>query len=346
MLPRQRPPLGIAASLGIAVLGLGPAASMAQDRPSLDPSLVPPDARLEKIFSGGVNTEGPAVAPDGSLFFVDVPLSRFLPRQAGRIWRYDPRTGAAMIYRSPSGKALGIRFDGAGRMVVAEFADFGGRRITRTELSTGDSEIVAALHEGKPFNGPNDLTIDDRGRIYFTDYGSSAPHEAEHQRTDGVYRVDPDGTVERIIAAVGFPNGIVISPDQKTLYVTSGRLDFDGRRAILAFDLTPEGKATFRRVFALFDPGTVTADGMAVDADGNLYATLYSTTQRTGVAIYSPDGRERGFVPTPEPAKNVAFGRGADGNLLYITAGRSVYRVRLVKHGYQLPAAPTARAPG
>lgn len=309
-------------------------------RPTGDATFVRPTAKLEKVFSNGINTEGPAVAPDGSVYFVDVPLSRDHPRQAGRIWRYDPRTGTSTIYRSPSGKALGIRFDQSGRMVVAEFADFGGRRITRTDLGTGDSEIVAALYQGKPFNSPNDLSIDEQGRIYFTDYGFAAPHETPHQTVDGVYRVDPDGSVERIIARVGLPNGIVVSPDQNTLYVTSGRFDFYDRRAIVAFDLSPEGKAALRSVFALYEPGTVTADGMAVDVEGNLYATLFSRTARTGVVIYSPDGVERAFIPTPEPAKNVAFGRGADSKVLYITAGRSLYRISVEKSGYQLPARP------
>jgi gluconolactonase len=317
--------------------GLNGQEPLALQRPTGDPAIVAPTARLEKVFGNGINTEGPSVAPDGSVYFVDVPLSRDHPRQAGRIWRFDVTTGTTAIYRSPSGKALGIRFDQFGRMVVAEFADFGGRRITRTNLSTGDAEIVAALYQGKPFNSPNDLTIDEQGRIYFTDYGFAAPHEMPGQPVDGVYRIDADGSVARIITGVGLPNGIAISPNQQILYVTSGRFDFQGRRAILAFNLSAEGNATFRSVFALYEPGTVTADGMAVDVEGNLYATLFSRTGRTGVAVYSAEGVERAFIPTPEPAKNVTFGRGATAKVLYITAGRSLYRINVQKVGYQLP---------
>lgn len=307
-------------------------------RPTGDPTIVAPSASLEKVFGNGINTEGPSVAPDGSVYFVDIPLSRDHPRQAGRIWRFDVTNGTTTIYRSPSGKALGIRFDQVGRMVVAEFADYGGRRITRTDLSTGDAEIVAALYQGKPFNSPNDLTIDEQGRIYFTDYGFAAPHEMPGQPMDGVYRIDTDGSVARIIAGVGLPNGIAISPNQQTLYVTSGRFDFQGRRAILAFSLSAEGSATFRSVFAIYEPATVIADGMAVDVEGNLYVTLFSRTARTGVAVYSAEGVERAFIPTPEPAKNVAFGRGAAGKVLYITAGRSLYRINVQRVGYQLAA--------
>lgn len=306
-------------------------------RPIRDTAIVSPSAQLERVFGDGLNTEGPAVAFDGSVYFVDLPLSSSHPTRAGRIWRFDPETGKSTIYRSPSGKALGIEFDTDGRMVVAEFADFGGRRVTRTDLTTGDAEIVAALYNGRPFNGPNDLTIDEKGRIYFTDYRYAAPHEVLYQRVDGVYRIHPDRSIERVTAQARLPNGIVVSPDQKTLYVTSGRFDVEGRRAILAFDLSPEGEASFRSIFAIYEPSAELPDGMAVDVEGNVYVALYSRTTRTGVAVYSPQGTERAFIATPEPAKNVAFGREAQSKTLYITAGRSLYRIHVKKDGYQLP---------
>lgn len=303
-----------------------------------DTAIVSQSARLETVFSGGINTEGPAAALDGSIFFVDVPISQLHDSvTAGRIWRFDHRTGKSTVYRSPSGKAIGLKFDADGRMVVAEFADFGGRRITRTDLATGKAEIIAALFQGKPFNGPNDLTIDEKGRIYFTDYGYNAPHEVIYHRGDGVYRIDPKGTIERIINHAGKPNGIAISPDQKTIYIASNQLDIFGTSAILAYDLSNDGKVVFRSIFEQFEPNTVLPDGMTFDTEGNLYVALFSRIARTGVVVYSPKGKEIAFIPTPERAKNVAFGRGNESNLLYITAGKSLYRISVTKTGYQLP---------
>lgn len=314
-------------------------------RPSDDPSIIAPDARLEKLFGEGVNTEGPAVAPDGSVFFVDAPVSTTTPKTAGRIWRWDPGTHEATIYRSPSGMALGIEFDAEGRMVVAEMSYFGGRRLTRTDLATGDSDILAALYEGKPLGGLNDLTIDAKGRIYASEYDAIAPHEVLHHRTPGVYRIEPNGSIERIIENAGLPNGIVVSPDQRTLYLGASRVDMFGLKAVLAYDLSPDGKAAFRSILVRYEakPGGESPDGMAVDVEGNLWVAVYSRTGRTGVAVYAPSGNELGFILTPEPAKNVAFGRGAERTMLYITAGRSLYRIPVLKEGYQLPT-PAIRA--
>ncbi|HMD15468.1 MAG TPA: SMP-30/gluconolactonase/LRE family protein, partial [Terriglobales bacterium] len=118
----------------------------------------------------------------------------------------------------PSGMAAGTKFDAEGNLVIAEGNDFGGRRISKIDMKTGKSYILAGLYNGRPYNGPNDLTIDEKGRIYFTDpryFG----YEAIEQPILGVYRIDPDGKVTRIITDAGKPNGICVSPDQKTLYV-------------------------------------------------------------------------------------------------------------------------------
>ena len=128
-----------------------------------------PGARLEKLFEGGHLTEGVAAAPDGTIFFSDITFTTETGMQAGHIMRFDPKTGKSTVYRSPSGMSNGLKFDAAGRMVAAEGADYGGRRITRTDLGTGKATILAGLFEGRPFNSPNDVTIDQMGRIYFSD---------------------------------------------------------------------------------------------------------------------------------------------------------------------------------
>src|SRR4051795_1557034 len=127
-------------------------------------AIVPPDAKLEKLFDGGVVlTEGVAVAPDGMVYFSDITFSHVSRDkkgaiEAGHIWKYDPATGKATIFRSPSGMSNGLKFDAEGNLLAAEGADYGGRRVTRTNMKTGKSYIVAGLFEGKPLNSPNDIS--------------------------------------------------------------------------------------------------------------------------------------------------------------------------------------------
>ena len=105
-------------------------------------------------------------------------------------------------------------------MVVAEGADFGGRRVTRTDMTTGKSTIIAGFYNSRPFNSPNDITIDEKDRIYFSD-PRYLGHEPVDQPVMGVYRIDTDGSIHRIITDAGKPNGVAVSPNQKTLYVVS-----------------------------------------------------------------------------------------------------------------------------
>src|SRR5262245_47057235 len=182
--------------------------------------IFPNGSKLEMVFTGGVLTEGVAAAPDGTMYFSDITFTYTSGMQAGHIMKFDPKTGKTTVFRSPSGMSNGIKFDAQGRMIVAEGADYGGRRVTRTDMRTGKSEILAGLYEGKPLNSPNDLTIDEKGRIYFSDprYLGDEPVE---QPVMAVYRIDPDRSIHRIVTDAGKPNGVAISPDQKTLYVVS-----------------------------------------------------------------------------------------------------------------------------
>jgi gluconolactonase len=315
--------------------------------------IVPADAKLEKLFDGGmVLTEGVAVGPEGMVYFSDITFSFFSKQntgklEAGHIWKYDPATGKTTIFRSPSGMSNGIKFDAAGDMIVAEGADYGGRRVIRTDMKTGKSYILAGLFEGKPFNSPNDLSIDEKGRIYFSD-PRYLGHEPIEQPVQAVYRIDPDGAVHRIITDAGKPNGLCVSPDQKTLYVISndngatgiGRLPMDaslkkGSMALLAYDLAPDGTAKFRKTLVDYAPQDG-PDGMVSDVEGNLYVAVRDET-RPGIYVYSPEGKELAYIKTEIPT-NVGFGRGKDSKMLYVTAGKSLYRIRVNKDGYQLAA--------
>jgi gluconolactonase len=324
--------------LGALVLAGGSAAAPpgAQETAILRGPVIGPDARLERIYTGGVHTEGPAVAPDSRLFFCDITVSFASGMRAGEILVFDPRNDETRVFRSPSGMAAGLAFDRDGNLLATEGADFGGRRVTRTDMRTGRAVIVAGLMDGRPFNAPNDLVLDRRGRVYFTDpryFG----HEPIEQPVLGVYRVDPDGTVARIIWDVTKPNGIALSPDERTLYVSDNDTGvFDprpadnltrrgGQHRIWAFTLAESGGVTDRRVFVDF-PGERGADGMRVDRDGRLWAAVQSAG-RMGVRVYAPDGREIAHMPTPEMPWNLALGDDRGRTMLYVTAGTSVYRI-------------------
>lgn len=319
--------------------------------------IVPADAKVVKIFDAGlVLTEGVAVAPDGMVYFSDITFTHVArelkqPIEAGHIWKYDPNTGKSTIFRSPSGMSNGLKFDANGDLLAAEGADHGGRRVTRTDMKTGKTYIVAALYEGRPFNSPNDITIDEKGRIYFSD-PRYLGHEPIDQPIMAVYRIDTDGSVHRIITDAGKPNGVAISPDQKTLYVVSndngmtgiGRIpkDNDGKDAPLrkgamalhAYDLAADGSAKFRKTLVDYAPQDG-PDGLVVDSKGNLYVAVRDET-KPGIGIYSPDGKEIGYIKTELPT-NVGFGRGKEANVLYITAGKSLYKIKVNAEGYHLP---------
>ncbi len=302
-------------------------------------TIVAQGAKLEKVYFDGFWLEGPAQGPDGQIYFSDVTMTWRTGMSAGATMRFDPKTGQTSVYRSPSAMSNGIAFDSQGRMVVAHGADFGGRFISRTDLSTGKATILAGLYNGKPFNSPNDLDIDSEGRIYFTDpryFG----HEPIDQPVNGVYRIDTNGMVHLILADVARPNGIAISPDQRTLYVTE--LDFfladrrieagvpwrSGDMKILKYELSSNGTAKNRSVFVDYgaeDGGG--ADGIKVDRDGNVYAAV-QTTKRFGVRVYSPDASEIAYIPLPEKPNNVALASHDGRNWPYIaTQGGALYRI-------------------
>ena len=275
-------------------------------------------------------TEGPTVDADGSVYFTDIGNNR--------IMRMAP-DGGLSTFRQPGNRANGLIFDEQWRLVACEGGDgsTADPRITRTTVETGEVEVLADRYEGKLFHRPNDLTIDGSGRIYFTDR-PEPDHGPERTGVHGVYRIDPDGAIERILTEpeVVRPNGIVISPDDTTLYVLETEQSEGGPRSILAFDLAADGTAGNKRVFHDFYPGR-SGDGMTIDTEGNLYVAaglnrLRGTTETldnpAGVYVLAPDAELIEFIPIPEDTiTNAAFG-GPDMRTLYVTAGKTLFRIR------------------
>jgi gluconolactonase len=315
--------------------------------------IVGPDAKLELLFtrtaniSGGL-TEGPAVAPDGSIYFTDIPFGK----DNGMILRFDPKTKQTTVFTDDSGKANGLIFDATGGLLACEGAGFGGRRVSRWNVQTKARTTLTDNIGGKKYNAPNDLCLDSQGRIYFTDprYVGDEPRELEHR---AVYRIDKDGKVQEVTHQVSKPNGIAISPDDKTLYLAdhdngTDKIDptapppKEGDMKIYSFPLNPDGTVGARKTVIDFGDKKG-CDGMTVDSEGHIYLTTRDQS-RPGVLVVDPHGREVGFIPTGAPNQttaepvglpsNVEFGLGEELNVLYITVDKSLYRIRLKVKGF------------
>jgi gluconolactonase len=274
-------------------------------------------------------TEGPAAAPDGSVYFADIVNDRILRLAPG---------GDVELFRSPSGRTNGQVFDAAGRLWHCEGAEFGpngGRRVSRTDLESGRYEVVTDRYEGRRYNAPNDICVDGLGRLFFTDPCYTEPADLELD-VKAVYRIDPDGGVERIVSQpeIQSPNGIAVTQDGATLYVVDSNHAAGGNRKIWGFDVDTSGRTSNQRL--VFDFGTARGgDGMELDLDGNLYVAAGANVARdarettaypAGVYVITPAGELFGSIPVPEDrVTNVAFG-GPDGRTLYVTAGKTLFR--------------------
>jgi gluconolactonase len=317
---RLEVPRPMPASVLVLLMALQRAAAPGADADADAGRVLAPGASLEKLWGEGSFTEGGALAGDGAILFSDI---------GNRILRFDPATRAVTVFREPSGRANGLIFDAKGRLIAAEGANTGGgRRVSITEPD-GTVRTLADRYQGRRFNSPNDVAIDRRGRVYVSDprYVGDDPRELDFE---AVFRIDADGTVVRLDTTAAKPNGVAVSPDGMTLYVSDNG---PKRRALLALDLDPEtGSASRPRVLHDFGTGRG-VDGMTVATDGRIVASAGSGAD-AGVHVFTPDGRRLALIPTPEPPTNVEFG-GADRKTLYITAGKSLYRIDTTMVGAQ-----------
>lgn len=290
--------------------------------------------------------EGP-VWRDGSLYFTD----------GTHINRLDAATGVTSVFKEACGSSNGLAFDGQGSLLACESK---GRRVVRYGPDGGIT-VLAAAYGGKPFNSPNDLALDSKGRIYFTDprYGPRDHMEMRDSKgglVEGVYRIDCSGglagaglgpVVARILGPgeVERPNGILVSPGDRHLYVCDNNNNtHGGARKLLRFDLQSAGsvKPGSKRVIFDWKNGRG-PDGMKMDRKGRLYvaagvnqANQFETDEfKAGCYILSPEGRLIDFVPTaPDEATNCAFG-GADFRTLYITSGNHLWSLPLKATGWR-----------
>lgn len=296
--------------------------------PLLD-RLVEPDTPVEELADGFIWTEGPVwIGERDWLLFSDVP--------ANRMYRWSDHDGVT-LYLSPSGfeghDASAFREPGSNGLIRGPdstilMADHGNRAIARLDLETRSKTLLASSYDGKKFNSPNDLVRASNGAIYFTDppYGLEGLNASplKEMPFNGVFRLDPDGTITLLERGLSYPNGIILSPDERTLYIANS----DPARAIvMAYTVDANGGLGARRIFKDFTPFVGDKkpglpDGMAIDAYGNLFATGPG-----GISILSPDGSLLGVISTGTAIANCTFG-GDDGRTLYIAAHNRIARLR------------------
>jgi gluconolactonase len=282
--------------------------------------------------------EGPAVDALDNIFFSDIAGNRIL--------KLDPK-GSISIFRADSGRTNGNCFDARGRLISCEGGEQGRgrRRIVRTEMTTGEITVLTERYDGKRYNSPNDCCVDARGRIWFTDPRYGPDRSDLEMDVEAVYCIDTAGKVTRRLTQkeIDRPNGIAVSPDDRTLYVIDSHPKVGGNRKIWAFDLATDGSLSNQRLIYDFGKGRG-GDGMRVDVKGNLWVAAGINQPRgnpgeslevpAGVYVISPDGKLLGRIPIPEDLiTNLAFG-GPDRKTLFVTAGKTMYRFLVRLSGY------------
>ena len=274
------------------------------------------DAKVELVQGGFKFTEGPALANDGRIFFSDIPNNR--------IHIYDPASGQITIHRENTGGANGLMFTPTGALLACE----GGNRLVTRQVGTGEATPIAKEYNGTTFNAPNDLDLDGKGGIYFTD--PNYRKEAPTQDKEAVYYIATGkgnaqgGKITRVVDDCVKPNGVIVSLDKKTLYVCD-----NGANKVRAYDIDPKTAAcTNGRDFAKMEEGQARGgDGMTIDERGNLYVTAQKF-----IWVFSPEGKTIAKIDVPEGPANCVF--GAKGTqTLYITARTGFYKVKLAVDG-------------
>ena len=311
-----------------------PVGTIVREAAGLD-ALVAPDARIERLAGGFIWSEGPVWIGEGRyLLLSDVPGNKMYrwSQQDGLSVFLDPSGYAGPesgIFREPGSNGL---IKGPGNSIL--MADHGNRAVVRLDLAGRTKTFLATHYQGKRFNSPNDLVLARDGSIYFTDppYGLEGLNASPHKQLphNGVYRLLPGGEVRLVDDSLSFPNGIILSPDGRTLYVAVSDPD---RAIVMAYALDAAGEVTAKRLVADLTPLAAQGlpglpDGMAIDQAGNLFATGPG-----GVHVFTPAGERLGRIDTGKPIANCAFGE--DGRTLFLASSDFLARIRTRTRGLQ-----------
>jgi len=306
----------------IRTLGLAVAfATVSPAQPPVPPEPIPQDEKhgpaipgigpvgeVRQVATGFRFTEGPAADASGNLYFTDVPRSLILELDLA---------GTVTTFRTDTERMNGLMVDGKGRLFACQG---GAGKVVVIDPSRSDAgwTVLASGFEDVRFNAPNDLVLDGRGGVYFTD--PLFARQPLPQKTEGVYYIAPDGKVTRVLGDRRKPNGVSLSPDGKTLYVLHSAPE-----GLTAFPVEAPGKVGKPKALGRVGRG----DGMTLDEKGNLYLTQPS---EKCVLVLSPAGKTLGRIAFPQSPSNCTFG-GKDRRTLFVTARTSLYAVPMAVRG-------------
>jgi gluconolactonase len=287
------------------------------------PGVVAGGTKVQGIKEGFQGTEGPIGLPDGSLIFTET--------NANRITKIDKDNNVSTFLENTNG-SNGLAFDAKGRLITVQTTP--GQTKIGVVYPKGAESVLADGFEGKPFGRPNDLVVDKKGGVYFTEPGPNAPPgttPAAPPLPPAVYYIPPGGRAIKIADGIERPNGILLSRDEKTLYVNNTNGEF-----VLAFDIQPDGTVRNQRNFAKYESVTRTAsgvssgaDGLAIDGQGRLYVAA-----STGVQVFSPQGQHLGTIPLSRAPQNLAFA-GPGKRTLYVVGRGAAFRIPMVAEGFK-----------
>lgn len=312
--------------------------------------IIPKDAKVKTIIDGATTrpgvtfTEGPVWLND-KLYFSNM----FFDQD----WNGSPAK-SSLVEMNPDGSYRNILKGLQTNGIIATsnntliVCDMFGHRVIEIDTQGRILNVLASSYDGKPLDGPNDLVMDSKGGIYFTD-PQFTPDDVKNQPGRNVYYITPDRKLIRLFEPNEFamPNGIALSPDGKTIYInncydneTWWNVDSDKDNFVWAYDVKEDGTITNGRKYAeLYLTGEVLdrqgkssgADGMKVDAIGNLYVCTYA-----GLQIFNTEGKFIGIVNLPTFPVNCAFG-GPDMQTLYVTSYDKIYSIQTNMKGLTTP---------
>jgi gluconolactonase len=277
---------------------------------------VGPTGEIKKAQTGFKFTEGPIGDSKGNVYFSDIPNAK--------IHKIDA-SGKLSVFRDNSNSANGLMINAKGEIVACEMTG----AIVAISPDGKDRRVITDKYNGKRYNAPNDLVIDKDGGIYFTDPQFRAPNPLPQGKTC-VYYVNSIGKVTRLIDNLPNPNGVRLSPDEKTLYVFPS-----GQKQMMSYPVESPGKIGKGKVFCELkqakEGGNGGGDGGTVDSKGNVYIAA-----ATGLQVFDKDGKYLGTIVFPEQPSNATFG-GKDMKTLYVTARTSVYSCPMAIAGHRYP---------
>jgi gluconolactonase len=295
------------------VLGQAPGQNPAQPpEPALKeatapdiPGVIKGGTKVVLLRDGFNGTEGVIAMPDGSVLFTE--------QDANKIIKVDKNDNIS-TYLENTNRTVGLAYDHKGRLIGTESRD------PMVGVLAPTRQVLADKFEGQPLVRPNDLVIDKKGGIYFSDplpNPQVAFREPPPGRKPLLFYITPSGQLTKLTEEVTAPNGVQLSPDEKTLYATNGQ-------RIMAFDVQPDGSVKNGRTFVMSG-----GDGLAIDNAGRLYAAVAGVR---GIRVFSPQGQDLGTIPAGVPPQSVGFA-GPDKKTLYIVGRGALYKTQVLTEG-------------